>query len=633
MNQGESAAVTSSKGPYRPRAGFRIGVAGERDLGEVARAPLQEAVKEAFRHIVELIEATLATGDARKVYNGEPPVVHCLSTLDGASDAIQVQAALDAGCRLHAVLPWHQETWRKLSAATHPGLVDLIAAAEGRVVQLDGGTDDAPGLPWPAADMARDAAIRMVVRNSDLLIVIWTGQAGSTAGDVASAVHLARANGVPVLWLTPTDPTGKKFLPDRDTVPAATREFIAGSDRPYADLDEHIAKVLQPAYAAVAPSENKWLRRLRGAFHWLTGDLRRYEDRVACYLAEPEPRNGWLGRRFNSQFIALRNGIAGAVEFECLKERVSAMTWTRPATSLWYRGLFRHPDELASFLGERYRCTFLDVFILGAIAATLVLASTLFHSIKPELLCVELILLLTIAILVRWERKNVYQRRWLDYRLLAEVLRLQEFLSPVGRVLPLRRALDNDAPRKEREREWVGWYFNALLRECRLEYGFLDQRRLERIRDDVQHFLLTSDDAQIRYFERNAWRYHRTGRVLEVAAVVAFFATFVPVVVKLMGWPNADWTLFWTMVAGCLPPLATAMFALRSHGEFEVLAQNGKRTSPQLRRAAKRLARLEFTTALSSEALGDEVAATTGIIVADIQGWSLLFNVKAVELA
>ena len=636
MDDAKPDAAPAPVDIHRPRAGFRVGLLGARQLDAAIVDKLSEKARTILGHIAKSVAAAAQDKLARAVYSDAPPMLHALSTLDGAADAILSLAARQAGYDLHAVLPWRRKTWQQLSAQGHADLEQALIDASDRVIEMDGGTDSIPGLPQPAEDMARAAAARMVVRNSDLLVAIWNGESGKAAGDVAATIHAALASGIPVLWIGADSLAEAKLLRQRDDLPKALTNAAPAADTLSKILDSYITEVVRPPSLLSRPP-----RTLGGRLESLIiGDVRHDDDRIGFYLHGERPGARPFGTWFGRRFFALRNFLAGKIEITSIEPIDARSGKERPqfASAARFSALFVRPDGLAGYYAGRYRSTFLFVFLLGAAAITTVLASAVFHH-HPHYVVLEALLLVAVVLLVRWERHDGCHRRWLDYRLLAETLRLQEFLAPLGRAVPLRRLLDN-VPDDQRGREWVGWYFNACLRECHLEHGSFSEARLEHFRNHAHDLLLASDQGQIAYFDLNAKRYGRAGlRFNQIA--LAGFAIALGVVIAKLALPVIDSlfpfetgiTIQWlTLFAGLLPAFAAAFFAIRSHGEFEMLAQNGERSVAKLEKAAEQLKRLDLTLPLASEALGDEIAAATTIIISDVEGWSLLFNVKVVEL-
>jgi hypothetical protein len=612
----EQSAKHDGGNAHRPQAAFRVGLVGERTLAPALHAPLIDLAQQAFRRIAASVRQVADGAGEREVYREGGPVLHCISMVAGDSDAVLVPAALDAGFELSVVLPYALEDQLAQAGPSRRRCEELIAAAGPRVLQLDGTTEDIARLARPARDMAQDAAGRMLARNCDLLLAIWTG---ATNNEVAATVHAALAGSVPVLWMLPESPPGVCLVHDDKEL----RSAAPGTVLPVGGLADHVGKLLALP-RPVAHAERHWIHVIENIFF---GEVGADDNPVKAYLEQTPPAATSADALFGRLFFATRNLLAGKVKLDEPQLVDRDEPHVRPASAVHYRALFERPDALASYYAGRYRTTFLSVFILGALATSMVLASASFPEYRFWFLGAELLMLVAVVLLLRWERSANCHGHWLDYRLLAETLRLQQVLAPLGHSASLRPLLEG-APAYARRREWVSWYFSALLRERPLDGGCLDGRSLTSIRNDVHNNLLASAEGQILYFAHNAQRYRNAGRLLQGVALIIFPAALALLIAKMVTDSHRL-----TLLAGLLPTLATAMFAIRSHGEFEVLAQNGERITPQLHRAAERLRGLELDQPLASEALAAEVLGIATVILSDIQGWSLLFNVKVVEAA
>src|SRR6202008_917171 len=91
-----------------------------------------------------------------------------------------------------------------------------------------------------------------------------------------------------------------------------------------------------------------------------------------------------------------------------------------------------HIDAIAEYYAGSYRGTFLLVFLAGALALSLVLATARWAAAKIVFIAAELLLLLGILRWVRRERRGSYHVRWIEFRLLAEALRYAKYLTPLA---------------------------------------------------------------------------------------------------------------------------------------------------------------------------------------------------------
>ncbi|MFE5564803.1 hypothetical protein ACFQ68_07410 [Amycolatopsis japonica] len=148
-----------------------IGVSGHQNLPEQARAR--------------------AENDIRVLLARQAGSVVGLSSLAAGADHLFAELIVEAGHRLHAVIPCrgYQSTFTGDALATYQR---LLAAAE-TVTELDFAE---PG------EEAFDAAGKYVVEHCDLLVAVWDGQPAHGHGGTGDAVAHARRLGrdVVITW-------------------------------------------------------------------------------------------------------------------------------------------------------------------------------------------------------------------------------------------------------------------------------------------------------------------------------------------------------------------------------------------------------------------------------------------------
>jgi hypothetical protein len=117
--------------------------------------------------------------------------VTAVSALAEGADTIFAEAALDLGIPLRVVRPFRGYENDFASAATRRRYAELRDAAESEEL-----------LPFVSRSRrAYEAAMRWVVRNSDLLVAAWDGRPGLGPGGTADAVQHAVSVGREVIHL------------------------------------------------------------------------------------------------------------------------------------------------------------------------------------------------------------------------------------------------------------------------------------------------------------------------------------------------------------------------------------------------------------------------------------------------
>ena len=101
--------------------------------------------------------------------------------------------------------------------------------------------------------------------------------------------------------------------------------------------------------------------------------------------------------------------------------------------NLHLRSHYAWADKLADWYADHYRSAYLSVYILSAVAVLVAL-------VEPEVLqgaLLEFIFVGIIVLLVWSGSKRHWHERWMEYRLLAELIRQIRILIPLGGGRPL----------------------------------------------------------------------------------------------------------------------------------------------------------------------------------------------------
>lgn len=210
--------------PTPPRIRLRVGVSGHRlppKLPAESEAPLRAHIDRIFAAIVATARKTEREYAACAPGSGTSPSAavasefSIVSSLAEGSDRIVAEAGFAAGFGLEAVLPFgraeyaHDFETPELRAA----FTQLLERASA-VFELDGAAADRP--------RAYETAGLAMLANIDLLIAIWDGEEAAGIGGTAQIVARAIANGIPVVWIEPTQPALMRMAsPNAGDVPPA----------------------------------------------------------------------------------------------------------------------------------------------------------------------------------------------------------------------------------------------------------------------------------------------------------------------------------------------------------------------------------------------------------------------------
>jgi hypothetical protein len=152
------------------------------------------------------------------------------------------------------------------------------------------------------------------------------------------------------------------------------------------------------------------------------------------------------------------------------------------------------------------------------------------------------------------DRRRGWHRKQVDYRVLAEGLRVQFFWALAGVLMDNPSRFSHDSVLKRQDLE-VGWIRNVM----RFAGRSADAGPHDQTAEDVQHVLRYWVDDQMDYYGRKAQErsvHHRVTRVLNAAAYVLLLT--VALVLAFYQWDLVSpWSNVLVALMGLLPLIAT----------------------------------------------------------------------------
>lgn len=585
-----------------------VGVTGHRH----PRLPFanSDAVAQAIGRCLTRIRA-----EAERLVDGD---VDCLSdatlqcrlvtSLAEGSDTIAARVALDVGYRVDACLPFDREEFAKDfkgdALAHYRAALDRCRT----VTELPGSRSNELG--------AYEAAGRMVLDQGDLLIAVWDGSPALGRGGTAEIVAEAVMAHVPVVMVGIDGAEATMLWSGLDE---------AGHDRPTVEgvprctFDHCIGKVMQ---TLIAPPTNELdLRMIR---RWASETDRRrspalgYPVMMALFGGKPlswrdfrpdtasdcrEPFERWLGE---------------LPEMGQLGDRLRRLVSPR----------FGRADAVASYFAQLFRSGFIVNFAFASLAVLFALLGLLVPQGKMFFILGELGVIAIILINTRAARTRGWHERWMDYRHLAERLRMLALSAALGD--PDLRVDEEDVGSLP---GWVQWISRATGRELGLPAGPIDQAYLDR----VKGAMLTLVDDQIAYNHRNAARMERVERRLHQLGELLFAATVLAcgtwIITKMLrpdlmlgeGVGPTQWV---TVATAFFPALGAAIYGIRMQGDFHGMAHRSETTAKLL----ARLKRAIECDAPDYEIMKDRVKRLGDILLMDVEGWRTTYQARPLHL-
>lgn len=581
------ANTTPSCPPKVPLV-FRVGMVGHRPnrLSNADYTILGSVMRDILKSIKDSV--TEFAGSHPGLYAADSPKLVAVSPCAEGSDRIFSAQAIELGYALHCPMPFAQAEYEKdfaapraleeQSLAAFQKLLTCAKSGSGlRVFELDGSAHDRPGAYRQAGNV--------VLNHSEVLLVVWDGVDGSQVGGTMETLNAAMSYNVPVIWIGAQVPHHWQVIQKPSELAClATHIRCTPVQSPLISPSHLVEEILDVPQAIPGQLSHG---------HSPKPDLRE------TYFAESLPR--W---NFAVLWKAFRN-IVGANQITVPSHRVESFEviadheWpiTLPGVAGWINAALGHhfvwADRLADYYADCYRSTFLLSFLGGAAAVFLAILPVWAGWMTKEPVAllaaagIELAVLLAIIGFIVWGNLRRWHERWMEYRVLAELIREIYFLIPLGGGRPFARLFGHLGVYGSPTESWMSWHARALERAIGLPSIQVDEAyaraALGRLKSVV--------DAQVEFHESSHVRHHRIEERLHwggislfglTAAVVALH--FLELVVGLLsGHETVQEGMSWmTVVAAFLPVVGAAFAGISNQGEFARLAMRNEAMANRL---------------------------------------------------
>jgi hypothetical protein len=629
----KSPAARAVDTEYPPRAplAFRVGVVGHKPNR------LQHADQDILAHTLASLLSTIAE-EVRRIgrehaalFAGQEPRLRAVSPLAEGADRLFARVALEAGFDLCCVLPFGQDEYEKdfTTPAALSGFRELLDRASTRF-QLAGDRAD--------EGTAYGAGARVVLNHSDIVVVVWDGECQGKRGGTKETLDAARRQGVPVIWLDARQPHAWQMVDALSPLPVTTpgaRLTPQATERAQERLREQVREIL------VIPNACQ-----PGGAHG-RGFSESPEQGLRAYYAEREPRVRLAGiwtlfRNLVGYGRISRVPLRGASSEEAIAQAPETEWPSDGSTSAAalndrLRPFYEWPDKLAVLYSDRYRGAFILTFLFAAVAvgmALFPLALGLADHSPGEMAftVLELVTIGSLLWLVFLGRRRQWHERWIDYRLLAEMVRTTRLVAPLGGTRPFPQVPAHWASYGQPATTWMAWYVRAVERDLTLPSVRVDRGYIGEAIDDLFRVLAsqsTFHDRNGQRCERIHDRLHLSGNVLIVSTLLACGAH---IVFGLPYLPQIDGASpMLTFFAAFLPALGAALAGIANQGEFRRIARRSMAMKEQLDRFLREAAVVRER--LHNEAIApaqrfDEAAALSAdaarLLINEVLDWRVV---------
>ena len=595
----------SNSPPQLPFA-LTVGVTGHR-LGALADAG-RAAVRDGIALALDTIEREALALFKREagLFAPVPPTLTLVSPLADGADQMAAEAGLARGWRLQTVLPFDRATY--VRDFPEPGAAARFTA----LLEKSDCVLELPGDPDDDAE-AYMAAGRATIAHCDVLIAVWDGRPPRGRGGTAEVVHLAVAQGTPVIHIPADGEHAMTLLWSGFDPNVVTR---SGDDRgvrqPFEPelLGRMIGALLTPP---PDPNERIFFDR------FMAEKLRRVRGRIEYPLL---PMLAWVSRLKSSHWRESKCAAAIDEEWQRFSTECSGKHGVSASLHLLERA-YAWSDRLAGYYAQNFRSGHIFNFILAATAVLLGLSSFALPASMTEVAVAEFAVALAVIFNTRFGVRHEWHRRWLDYRQLAERLRPLRSLKLLGVAAPdAPGSITNPVPRR-----WIDWYAAGVWRAMGCPNGTIDRTKAAKLAEAISCHEI---QPQIAYHEATARQIDTLDRRLEWIATTLFVLTLVAtalVIVMLQVDPESvnrmsNWLTF--LSAG-FPAVGTAIFGIRFQGDFGGSAERSRSTAQTLRAIEAQM------TAAQLEGGGGDLARSADLfeqsaraMLADLDEWRLV---------
>jgi hypothetical protein len=493
-----------------------IGVTGHRDLRAEDRPRLEQEVA-----------AVLETLRRDYLPDSDTPVV-MLSALAEGADQLVTRVALAHGARLIAPLPLPPEEYRRdFEPGLAPGAAQefdrLLAQAETAPVMpfADGASlDSVRANPDRRAQQYRSVGA-FIVQHCHVLIALWDGDDRDMAPGGTAEIVDCKRNGIP-----PSVTGSARAALDASEIgpvihvvtPRVKNPDVAIEVRPWGKAAIRIARDKRKrGHGQVVPTPEEREAHAWEAFIALNKLTARY-NKEAAELAARADGEGRKRKSIADLFWTSDSNKRPDQEAAVQRAIATAPRWC---------AVYAAADVLAQTWQKRFRSDWFHLFLLGVGAlAVFELKAHFFHH-HVWLLIAYGVLLLTLFGLLRFALLAQHQERFLDYRALAEALRVATYwkLAGVGTGRmqdDASTSISSAYPIKQpSELAWVKVCLRTLELLDTVGETTAAPVALDRAGYDWLRNLWIG--GQLEYFTATSHSYHRTAEIREHISLVLLF--------------------------------------------------------------------------------------------------------------
>jgi hypothetical protein len=573
--------VTNQTPPRAPLA-FRVGIVGHRP-NRLTKADLAILGATISKILSETKAAVTTFHREHPDLYATKPILRAITPLAEGTDRLFAQAAIDLKYAICCPMPFPRAEYERdmvppcsLEQDSTARFAALLKDAESYsdlvVFELDGDRAE--------AGEAYGSAGRVVLNQSDLLVVVWDGEKPAGRGGTVDTLREAIRYRVPVVWIDAIAPHDWCVLgedPDLHCLEGKARCVPpSGGSTGLVDLRKVIQATLE------LPEDE-------------TGSQKIYFGECQPHF---NPAVAW--KTFRSHVgegrVRVQNphvlDFEKAVEHDWSTGGGGVASWVNERL----RPHYAWSDKLADIYADHHRSAIVLAYPLAALSVLFALVSGLFHRglIEGIFVGLELVAIVWIVYLISWGRRRHWHDRWLDYRLLAEFIRQARILIPLGGGRPFPRLPLHLETYGSPSRTWMSWHTRAIARAVGLPSVKVNGAYVRECLAYLKAVVDGQRDFHVNNMNRSKKIEHRLHHwaevllVITVAAMVFHLGHLVVVGVAA----ESQLTSFVTLLCAFFPALGAAFAGMNNQGEFARLEKRSRAMAEKLDRVSKELEKL-----------------------------------------
>jgi len=610
--------------PSKLPLALNIGFTGHRPDGlqEADANQLKQQITAVFTSLSSVTADLLETHSAQTRYNQTKPVLRLLSSLAEGADRIAAECALAADFKLQCPLPFERQSYTLTfkDQTTNETFFNLLERAE-RIFELDGNIE--------TDKMAYRHVGRLVVHHADIMLAVWDGKIDETSVGTAGVIAETQQQGIPIIWINSKTPhvivcwdsgsAKDDWRPlDVNWLNTILKQLLFPAD------SEPVTKRWHNCLTKLLPKQQK---NTYSDFYWL-GEPNRFGIGLAyrAFFSFLGKRSiHFWGNPYKKDTDYQWQAIIQATDH--LTNKVKLINTLNEQI----RDNFIRADSLATYFADNFRGTFVLCFFLSACSVAFATLGTPINHLPAafeDFSLLELAALFFVLMLVYRSRLRQTHQHWLDYRLLAERLRQQAIMLPMGSTS--RWTLPDYEGQDDSSHAWINRFMHSVSRA----EGLPDACQNSEYRQGYCLYLAALLTDQAQYHESNAKRNKNIVQFFEIGntllLILVILACSLHIYIERFLAEAEFIPLVATILAIVLPAFGAAFAGISSQGEFERIQHRSEGMKTQLANLAEKLK--TKAPIISSHELNQYVNQASDILSSELSDWRVLFRKKTLRV-